>query len=318
MSESRTCPECGDAVPDGRLSCPACGALLATVRGRSVPAPAAHTRAVGRDADAGFVTASDEAAAGDPAADELDQPAPAVPPTTMPAVLAAPSGAGSAASAGGNRPFATGVSKLPPALPRLSGSLAASASGDAGQWWGNEAAARAARPVPAPSTPVRDGSDPSTPVPPPAARPPRPSAVDLPFTLPPGLGPRLVVIGALAGAVAVFLPWASGPGGVVIGGGLGLSYFAQWGLASPGNLLPLAATVLVLALALMPGRLPEWLAHGVLPLVDGGVLFGIAWTYLASKYTVGIGIDVLVLASASLAAGAILVLRHAEERPTVT
>ncbi len=126
------------------------------------------------------------------------------------------------------------------------------------------------------------------------------------------------MIGALAGAVAVFLPWAGGPTGVVIGGDIGLSYFAKWGLASPGNLLPLAATVLVLALGLMPGRVPEWLAYGVLPLVDGGALFGIAWTYLTSKYAVGVGIDLLALASAALAAGAILVLRHAEEPPNVS
>ncbi len=277
---------------------------------------------------------------------------PDAPLAATPMLAAAPSGAG---SAGGNRPFATGMSALPPAVSRTSGPPDAGASDDSQQWWGTGARAQphapevtAARPAPqlaavpgplgttprspgtvpgplgttpAPwvsSMPARAGNGPNGPIPSAAARPPRPSAVDLPFTLPPGVGPRLVVIGAIAGAVAVFLPWASGPTGVVIGGDIGLSYFAQWGLASPGNLLPLAATVLVLALALMPGRVPAWLAYGVLPLLDGGVLFGIAWTYLTSKYGVGLGIDALAVASALLAAGAILVLRHEEERRNVT
>ncbi len=39
MTELGACPECGAAVPVGRLSCGACGALLASVQGRGPEEP---------------------------------------------------------------------------------------------------------------------------------------------------------------------------------------------------------------------------------------------------------------------------------------
>lgn len=328
MPETRTCPECGGVVASGRLSCPACGALLATVRGRSAQQPIAI---------AGPAASPAGSPAPDPAAAGIDEPrdpppAPARPPVE-PALVgeqgpsatpsgtrpAAPARAAPAWAAGGSRPPATDLVSQVPALPRPSApATLPGGSGPSTPPWGvatpPQATASPGAAAPRPSGPPASAS----PDRPRDGGQPRPSAVDLPFNLPPGLGPRLVVGGAMVGVLAFFLPWAGGPGGVVIGGGLGLSYFAQWGLASPGNLLPLAATVLVLALGLMPGRVPAWLAYGVLPVVDGGVLFGIAWTYLASKYALGIGIDVLAVAAVVLVTGGTIVLRHAADGPTVT
>ena len=45
MIESRACPECGAEVPIGRLSCGACGALLASVDRHPADEPSAGTRA---------------------------------------------------------------------------------------------------------------------------------------------------------------------------------------------------------------------------------------------------------------------------------
>lgn len=48
--ETRACPECGEAVPLGRLSCPHCGGVLAAVAGRYLAEPARSIATWGRGA----------------------------------------------------------------------------------------------------------------------------------------------------------------------------------------------------------------------------------------------------------------------------
>ena len=127
---------------------------------------------------------------------------------------------------------------------------------------------------------------------------PRVPVLELPFVMAPGPGPRLVAAGAALAAFAFVLPWVPG-GAVVLGAAFGSGYFSTWGLAAIANLLPFLVALVGLALAVLPNRVPRLAALGVLPAVLGGVLAGIAWTYLIAGSGAGIGIW-------ALAGGAIL------------
>ena len=132
--------------------------------------------------------------------------------------------------------------------------------------------------------------------------------LDLPFAIAPGIGPRLVVAGAVLAVVAFVLPWVP-DGGVVIGGAFGTGYFSSWGLAAVGNVLPFLVAWVSLVLAVLPNRVPRFAALGVLPLLLGGILGGFGWTYLIQPLGAGIGIWALAVGAVLLAAGGTLVLR---------
>ncbi len=145
--------------------------------------------------------------------------------------------------------------------------------------------------IPAATTPASAlGSRPSVPEPGPGSTAPggsgpaeatRAPVLELPFAIAPGLGPRLVAVGAAVAVVAFVLPWVSG-GGVVIGGSFGGGYFATWGLAAVGNVLPFLLAWVGLLLAVLPNRVPRHVALGLLPVFVAGILAGYAWTYLTA------------------------------------
>ena len=123
MIESRACPECGAEVPIGRLSCGACGALLASVDRHPAEEPPAGTRVPIASqiawADVAAPT-SPVATAAAPAPTEVAEPA--APATSLAApALATPSAAVPAsASASAVSPDASPVALPAPDAPPLS------------------------------------------------------------------------------------------------------------------------------------------------------------------------------------------------------
>lgn len=285
MTESRACPECGAEVPTGRLSCGACGALLASVHGRE---------AAGAPAD---LIASAPEATDVPAAGALAQPAPAFegvapPMTSMPQMLQML------------------PSVEPPPMPPIPGGYLPPSAVMRGAPVPQPASPRTAptspSAAPRPPLPAVSGPESSEPG---QARAPRVPVLELPFVIAPGIGPRLVASGAALAVVAFVLPWIPS-GGVVIGGAFGNGYFATWGLAAIGNVLPFLLAWVSLLLAAFPTRVPRHVALGLLPVLLGGILAGFGWTYLIGPFGVGIGIWALFGGAFLLVAGGSLVIHN--------
>lgn len=306
MIDSRACPECGAEVAIGRLSCGACGAFLASVdrRGRDDPGPfALEVPPAEVSSPARSNTPTDEPAAA-PEAASIPSRAPSIVPTDEPP--AAPEAAAAE--------LEEIVPPRPP-MPPIPGAylapsiVARSAPIPAAP---PVTPAPASTPVPiAPAAPVPAPGQPHPalqPVEPAAGSPARVPVLELPFVLAPGIGPRLVAAGAGLAVVAFVLPWVS-DGGVVIGGAFGSGYFAAWGLAAIGNVIPFLLGWVSLLLAVLPNRVPRIAALGVLPVLLGGVLAGLGWTYLIAPFGAGIGIWALAVSALLLVAGGSLVLR---------
>lgn len=303
MIESGACPECGAAVPVGRLSCGACGALLASVQGRGPGEPDAAAAAAARGVatlDGPPVAGDDHGPAdgrgpgGETAPDAAELSVGDVPPPPSIPLLAeiTPPPPPMPPLPGGYLPPSAVMRGVPvtPTIPAAT--TPASALGS-----------RPSAPEPALRTPAPGGSAP--------AEPTRVPVLELPFAIAPGLGPRLVAGGAAVAVVAFVLPWVSG-GGVVIGGSFGGGYFATWGLAAVGNVLPFLLAWVGLILAVLPNRVPRHVALGLLPVFVGGIFAGYAWTYLTAPIGTAIGIWALAASALLLAAGGSLVLRHGE------
>jgi hypothetical protein len=305
MTESQACPECGAAVPVGRLSCGACGALLASVQGRGPAEPdpmAMEAR--------GFSTPEgpsvpglgprpgDDDAPGDEAASEA---------AAVPGGVVAPSSI---------TPALADITPPPPPMPPLPGAYLPPSAVMRGlpvtptvPPAATPASALGLRPpMPAPESPAPGGPTAGES---PAVEPTRAPVLELPFVIAPGPGPRLVAAGSAVAVVAFVLPWVAG-GGVVIGGSFGGGYFATWGLAALGNVLPFLLAWVSLLLAVLPNRVPRHVALGLLPVFLGGILAGYAWTYLTAPFGTSIGIWALAAGALLLAAGGSLVLRHGE------
>jgi hypothetical protein len=125
-----------------------------------------------------------------------------------------------------------------------------------------------------------------------------PLLADLPFDAPDTLAGWLVAAGSGLAAVAFLLPWADGLYGA---GNFTGSFTDDWGLGNPSHLLVLLGAVSVLALAVVPNRLPAWLRGGVLPILLGGLLLGLVWPYFfASRAQIG--------ALLAIGSGAVLVI----------
>ncbi len=271
MTVVRACPECGAEVPTGRFSCGSCGALLASVEGRGVS----------------------EAPTVPPSLAPADAPAPAELP--IPDDLPVPDAAGAPGTPAtppiASPPVEAVAPPLPPLPPIPGGYLSPSVV---------MRGAPVIAPVPARTSPV-----------PVSARPARVPVLELPFALAPGVGPRLVAVGAVLGVAAFVLPWVT-DGGVVIGGAFGSGYFATWGLAAIGNVVPFLLAWTCLVLAVLPNRVPRYVALGLLPVFLGGAFAAFGWTYVIAPSAAGIGIWVLAGGAFLLLAGGALVLRNAD------
>jgi hypothetical protein len=327
MIESRACPECGAEVPIGRLSCGACGALLASVDRHVAAGPASE-----RGMTSGWDAAAPTLAAPPTTLVEAAPPATAsthdAPPLDAPHVApgeAPPPEAPPAAERDEPPPAtfaAADAIELPrPPMPPIPGAyLAPSVVMRSVPIAVTQpmAVAPAAQPVPdaQPAPASASGSPPRgpasiSPIEPAAGSPARVPVLELPFAIAPGIGPRLVAGGAALAVLAFVLPWIP-DGGVVIGGAFGSGYFATWGLAAVGNVLPFLLAWVSLVLAVLPNRVPRFASLGVLPLLLGGVYAGLGWTYLIAPLGIGIGIWALAVGALLLAAGGTLVLRGEE------
>jgi hypothetical protein len=137
---------------------------------------------------------------------------------------------------------------------------------------------------------------------------------DLPFDTPKSLPGWLIAAGAAAAIAGFLLPWSR-----MIPGQGGFGYLDTWGLASSSRILVLLFTVMALALAILPNRVPGWLRSGVAGLVLGGLLLGIVWPYLLDGAS-AIGTLAEAAAALLLIIGGLLAVRperHAEDEPAV-
>jgi hypothetical protein len=129
---------------------------------------------------------------------------------------------------------------------------------------------------------------------------------DLALTTPNGPSGWATAVGSGLAAVSVVLPWAKNG---VAGGQLGPGYLAQWGLANPAYLLLLAAGLSLLLVTILPNRLPQALREVALPLLLGGFLFGLAWSYATGPFGTGMGVGTMVLGAGFVVTGGVLGLR---------
>jgi hypothetical protein len=129
---------------------------------------------------------------------------------------------------------------------------------------------------------------------------------DLALTTPNGPSGWATAVGSGLAAVSVVLPWAKNG---VAGGQLGPGYLSQWGLANPAYLLLLAAGLSMLLVTILPNRLPRALREVALPLLLGGFLFGLAWSYATGPFGTGMGIGTMVLGAGFMVTGGVLGLR---------
>ena len=111
-----------------------------------------------------------------------------------------------------------------------------------------------------------------------------------------------VVVGSTMALLGFLLPWSR----VVIGASTIGGYFDGWGLASPTHLLVFVSLLGVLALALRRGPLSPWISSGILGLVFGGLLLGLAWPYLVGPLGADVGLTMTALGAVALLIGGVV------------
>ena len=316
------CLECGETVPYGRLSCPACGTLLASVTGgrsqaarapevQPLPTPAAEELA---SSSVAVATAEAEPAARprraaatrrvSAAKRRILEPVPAdEPPTPWPPLQAPqPVLAG--------RPYQRHVSL----------------EQDRTTW--DPALASAYRP---PSLTLTSATSMG-----PASAAAMPIAMAQPTSVAESMSPDVasarsmvidavrlieiagwfVVVGATMSMLGFLLPWSA----TVIGAsGIG-GYFDSWGMASPTHGFIALGLLGVLALGILPTPVAAWLKTGVLGNALGSLIIGLVWPYLVGRLGADVGVTVTALGGLALVIGGVAAswaTRHAEPNPGV-
>lgn len=341
MTQSIVCGGCGAEVPYGRLSCPQCGEMLASVAG-----------VARRSASAGVATSAPEASA---------------PPTSNGA--AADIAAGQLAT----WPDAIDIADDLEAEDDLTDGLPGAddqpfTTTSAAAYAASLAAVRAPAPSPMTSPPPVVASTSVAPpravppptMPPPAVPPPATPGAYVPPVLQPAGPPAparawaghggpdtngaaaeshatgeaglvdattdadrtaaaakaaefvgwLAIAGAALSLVGFLLPWSS----TAVIGADGVGYFDRWGIAGPGHLLAVLATVAVLAAAILRARVPMWAGIGIPGVGLGALLIGLVWPYLFGPLGGSLGAMAVALGAAMLVGAgiaAIVVDRHA-------
>ena len=339
-TKSITCRACGAAVPYGRLACPACGELLASVAGagRRVIMGTGSTGSFDGDrtvdvpdeANATYAAATPATTAADEAPDLFDIE------TGLPL-------AGAAASTSPATDF------VPSVLTAVDLDAPAPASAEP-EW------RRPPEPEPAPiaTDPGPPAADPWTAILQPASTPgayvpPLPAGPAAParaWTLPAAgttaagvaaaeartdsdpaarsglaVAPErldewarsLAVAGGAIATVGFLLPWAA-----TVIGATGVGFFDRWGLAGPGHLLVVVGLLAIIALAMLRNPIPMWLRVGVPALVGGALVLGLVWPYLWSD-VLGrtVGVFVVAIGAVLLIAAGVLALAGARHAPPV-
>jgi hypothetical protein len=325
------CPDCGKAVPRGRLSCPACGALLAAVAGGGAR-PAANLVEDAPEA-ASVLTPEDPAATdaptGTPTGASVDDPSVMSPARIQSQSLpeaspADPTTAGPAPSQ--DRGPATPMAPSSIRQTELEGSLPM------------DTAAVAVAVADAPeATPEWGYVPPGTPLPSADTEPAPPAP-----TVPPPPAPDLVSAAPAAGVAtttnqvqaARMLGYATAVGAglivfgmlmplarVVVGATGGDGLFDTWGLAGPGHILIFLWALAVLAVSILPTRIPVSIRSGLAGLVLGVFCLGLVWPYiLYSPMGAGIGAFVIAIGAIVLTVAGITSAwrdRHAADERSV-
>lgn len=340
MSGPVPCRSCGQPVPLGRLACPSCGALVASV---SRPEPEANAEELA----AGAVEAEPEAVEAEPEPEAELQPE-AV--DAEPEAIAEPVAAPEPILAAAWPEIAERTVAAPTAVPdQVDEALAADGIASGGIVPGSYLPPSTVhRPGPAPSA---GGS-----LTPPSAAPgglatwapPGPAAASGGWIPPtPGVAGAAATgtasMSASAEATAAASPATARPRDgrpptpgrasiladlpfdapdelegwlVALGGGMGVlgfflpwtgaigegleGYLGSWGLGVASRLPVFFLVLVVAALAVLPNRVATWVRTGVCGMVAGGVLLGLVWLYLGS--------DASQLGALLAAVGAVLLI----------
>ena len=299
-TRSTVCPACSTAVPRGRLACPSCGFLLASVAGRrrapaSASGPATTTAA---PTDAGQTEVPTEAPTEAPTVVQepgtgVDVPSAAgayIPPSPASAPHVMPARAWAGLTSVVPRQMA------PATAGAMSGAPGVSMPGGAGT---NAVANR----------PVVDAAPPTS-----TTSADSPPAAD-PTWLEAAAG-WLTIIGSAVAILGFLLPWSR----TVIGAEGAGSYFDTWGMANPSHLLVVLALLAVLGLAIVANPIPRWIRTCAAGLLLGGLLVGLTWPYLVGPLGAGPGVMAILVGGLMLATAGILDLtesRHATSEPVV-
>lgn len=313
------CTECGTTVPYGRLSCPSCGELLASVAGSarrltslaegqavaepvSVPQPAAMPsvlhdalpNATGEDAaqgtgwDADADPGADDEDAVDDAGDLGSLTWPTVPTDTVAAAGSVDTDveAGSPTPAWMPPPFPPqpSITITPPAETPGAYVPPASVAAPGAATTTTAAAAPGAGILPAGlPAPARSWAGSGSADPGAAAADARDGAaarVGSELSLTdPARRGEAIDWIAVAGAALGSVGFLL-PWARSIIGADGVGYLDTWGLAGPGHVLIVAGMLAVLALAVARTRVPAWLRLGLPGLVLSSLLVGLLWPYL--------------------------------------
>ena len=321
---SIVCTACGAAVPYGRLSCPECGELLASVgAGRRHDDRGRGTKTSRKVPDV-LMSVEPDTTFGSPA------PAPATHLDDSPS------------DNGTHHGTATSAADGPPSVARLTQSFArppsAAAVAPPPESYQPTPGAYVP-PAPPPMPYVASGPALSTAKPAPArawespdehgqplkATDPALATGDAaPASKPADAGPVnkveeftgwLAVAGAALGAVGFILPWSSS-----VIGATGVGYFDRWGLAGPGNLVIVVALLAVLGLALVTNPIPAWIRVGIPGVALGALLVGLAWPYMLGPLGAQAGLVAVVIGASALLVAGILAIaerRHADATRSV-
>jgi hypothetical protein len=117
-----------------------------------------------------------------------------------------------------------------------------------------------------------------------------------------------VVFGAAMSVLGFMLPWSRA---VIGSSGIG-GYFDSWGLASP--------THLFVVLGILQTPLPAWLRSGVLGLASGALVVGLTWPYLIGPLGADVGVLIAAIGALALVIGGAVAswaTRHAGVDPLV-
>ncbi len=288
LPRSIVCPDCGETVPSGRSACPSCGASLALLAvGVARPTGPVVDRVLadhdpGDDPSAMAPARIQSQSLPETSSDGAQVPGTASPEGRGPAIPMTPSS----------------IRQTEFDVSGAAGPVAAAAATSDGGYLPPGTPVSAPLPVPAPVSP-----------PPPAI--PHAGAAPGPATSEPGIArPAFDLAGldhaigyataAGSGLIAfgMLMPWSSS----VIGAKGVSGLFDTWGLAGPGHILVLLWAVAVMAVSILPNRIPVSLRTGLAGLALGVFSLGLVWPYVVGPLGAGIGVLVVTVGGLVLTA----------------
>lgn len=337
-ARSIVCDSCGSDVPTGRLSCPACGDLLASVAGGSRratvlhPVPSVDVETAGGTGTA--ATFGSERATPPILRDVNDDPSDLAPVADPPRVAdedglsALISEPRWDAAPGWDQDTALPGAWVPPSATIAEARMPAGIAAPARVWAGHTRGLDALDEGLGAATSRVATAAPSDHVAPPAGDivSGAPGAPGDAAAHPAGAerldGARvaefvgwLAISGGALSAVGFLLPWGSS-----MIGATGTDYVSRWGIAGPFHILVALVTVAIVVLAVVPNPVPAWIRIGIAGTMLATFLLGLVWPYVFGFSSTGPGaLAVAVGAVVLLAAGIICLVtdRHRAGTPAV-